>query len=166
MDDNNLMELVIEQKQFDSYKMISRGMFSATIELDCTDKENKRSVIVLLKKESENRKFHFENIQNPYTVQALEYEYICRLQTYLIYTETGEYTLKDKVADKVFRKSPGAIETVFNWIKEASLGLKQLHSKDYVHLNIKTSSIIIMSDNRAKIGCLDFVRHTSTENER
>lgn len=166
MDQENIVESVIEKKQFRSWKVISRGQFSATIEVDYKDKQQKAAILILSKKEAENRQFDFEKITNQYTLQAIQYEYICKLKTYLIYTETTENTFQDKVADKNFRKSPEAIPSVCNWIKEISLGLKQMHTKGYVHLNIHLSTIMITSDNRAKIGGFDYARNTSTQNDR
>lgn len=165
MDQNNLIDLITDKKRFRCYKVISRGRFSATIDLNYQDKEKKQSVLILRKEESDARKFDFEKMQNQYTVQASQYEYMCRLQTYLIYTEADGCTLKNRVSDKVFQKSPGAIESIFNWIKEVTLGLKKLHDSEYVHLNIQSSSIMITSANRAKIGVFNFARHTSTMNK-
>lgn len=166
MDRQNIIDLVIEKKQFRSYKIITGGRYSATVELDYQDKESKRSVLILTKEAVECRKFDFERIQNQYTVQALEFEYMCSLQTYLIHTDTGDYTLSDKMQDKDFTKSPDAVDSVCNWIRDASLGLKKIHSEDFVHLNINSKAIMITSNNRAKIGCFDFARRSSTQNER
>lgn len=162
----DLIDLVIEKKQFCSYKVISRGAFSATIEVDHKDKQKKTSVLVLAKNESEIRKFDFQKMQNCHTVQVFQYEYMCKLQTYLIHTEAGECSLQNKIDDKLFQKSTTAIESLFTWIKQLSLGLKQLHSNSYVHLNISTKTIIITADNRAKISCFDFARHVSAQINR
>lgn len=165
-DQENVIDLVIEKKQFPFYKVISRGRFSATIEVTDKDKGKKSAVLIMTKKESESRLFDFDIIQNPYTVKALQHEYICRLQTYLTYTETGQYTLADKVNDKSFRKTAEAIERILDWIKEISLGIKKLHSDGYVHFNLKANCIIIDSNNRAKVGGFDFTRHNSAQNAR
>lgn len=164
MDQNNLIDLIAEKKRFRCYKVISRGRFSATVDFDYQDKMKKQSVLTLMKEESDARKFDFEKIQNPYTVQAIQYEYMYGLQTHLIYLEIAECTLQNKVGDKDFQKSPLAIESIFNWIKEVTMGLKKLHHNDYVHLKVQSSCIMITSKNRAKIGVLDFARHTSTLN--
>lgn len=166
MDDQNIIDLVIEKKQFRSYKIVTGGRYSATVELDYQDKETKTSVLILTKDTVECRKFDFERIQNQYTVQALEFEYMCSLQTYLIHTDTGDYTLSDKVQDKAFCKSPNAVDSICNWIRDASLGLKKIHSEGFVHLNIHSKTIMITSNNRAKIGGFHFTRHSSTQNER
>lgn len=166
MDPKNLVDLVAEKKQFCSYKVISRGKFAATIEVDQKDQQKKSSVLIMTEKDLEIKGFDFEKMQNSYTVQATQYEYLTKLQTYLIYTETGACTLQAKMDDKIFRKSYGAIELLFLWIKQISLGLKQLHANSCVHLNISTKAIIITSDNRAKIGCFDFARNFSTAMER
>lgn len=166
MDERNAIDLVIEKKQFPFHKVISQGRFSATIEVSDKDERKKTAVLILTKKESERRGFDFDKIQNPYTVKAIQNEYICRLQTYLIYTETGVYTLEDKVNDKSFRKSPNAIECVLDWIKDISMGLKKLHTTGYAHFNLRAKCIAIDSNNRAKIGGFDFTRHISTQNKR
>lgn len=163
MDQENIIDLVIEKKQFRSWKVISRGKFSATIEVDYKEKEKRKAMLILSKNESDKRRFDIEKIQNGYTIQVTEHEYMCKLRTYILYTECTEYTLQDKVADKVFRKSVGALDTVCNWIKDVSLGLKKIHNNGYVHLNIHPSIIMITSDNRAKISGLDFARHSSTQ---
>lgn len=166
MDQRNVIDSVIEKKHFASYKVISRGRYSATLEVADKDKGEKAAVLVLTKKESESRRFDFDKIENPYTVKASKHESICRLQTYLIYTETGLCTLADKVNDKSFRKSPEAIEWLFNWIKEIAMGMKKLHSTGFVHLNLQPRCIMIDSDNRAKIGGFDSTRHASTVKQR
>lgn len=166
MDQANIIDLVVEKKRFKSWKVISKGNFSATIEVDYQEKEKKKTMLILSKIESDKRRFEFENVQNGYTIQALEYEYMCKLQTYIIYTECTEYTLHDKIADKVFRKSSESIELVCNWIKEISLGLKKIHYNSYVHLNIHPKVILITADNKAKIGGFDFSRHSSTQTSR
>lgn len=163
---SNIIDSIIEKKQFPSYKVISRGRFSATIEVKDKDKGKKTAVLVLTKEESESKRFDFDKIQNPYTVKALQHEYMCRLQAHLIYLEAGQCTLEDKVKDKSFRKSSHAIECILDWIKEISMGIIQLHAKGYVHFNLKSSCIIIDANNRAKIGGFEFTRHTSTQNER
>lgn len=166
MNQENLVDLVIDKKQFRNYKLISRGRYSATIDLDYQNKEKRTSVLILAKEESEARMFDFEKVENEYTVRAIEYEYNCRLQAYLVYTDAGECTLQNKLGDKAFRKCPGAIEAIFDWIKAVTLGLKKLHSDSYVHLNLQASSILITSENKAKIGVLNFARHSSTLNKR
>lgn len=166
MDEVNIIDLVIDKKRFQSWKVISRGKFSASVDVDYEEKQKKKAVLILKKSEMESRKFDVEEIQNAYTIQAIEYEYLCKLQTYLIYTETTDCTLEDKVADKHFRKSQASIETICNWIKDVSLGLKKIHQNSYVHLNIHPRVIMITSDNRAKIGGLDFARHSSTQANR
>lgn len=154
------------KKQFRNYQLISRERFSATIDLDYQKKEKRTSVLILMKEESEARMFDFEKIENQYTVRAFQYEYNCRLQAYLVYTDADECTLQNKIGDKAFRKCPAAIEAIFNCIKAVTLGLKKLHSDNYVHLNLQASSIMITSENNAKIGVLDFARHSSTMNKR
>lgn len=118
MDQENIIDLVIQKKQYQSYKMISRGRFSASIETDYQDKKKKTALLIMTKNDLESRKFDFDGIQNQYTIQALQYEYMTKLQAYIIHTTTGEHTLQDKIQDKVFRKSPDAIETVCNWIRD------------------------------------------------
>lgn len=149
MDQNNIIDSVIEKKQFQSYKVISRGKFAATIEVDYKEKQKKKSILILSKIEWDNRRFDIENIQNGFTVKAIKYEYMCKLQIYIIYTEMAEHTLKDKVADKGFPRSPGALEAVCKCIKEVSLGLKKIHGNSYLHLNIQPKTILITSDNIA-----------------
>lgn len=76
MDQENIVELVIEEKQFRSWKVISRGQSSATIEVDYKDKQQKAAILILSKQEAKNRQFDFEKIINPYTLQAIQYEYM------------------------------------------------------------------------------------------
>lgn len=166
MDEANVIDLIIDKKQFRSYKIISRGKFAATIDIDYEHKQKKSTVLILTKKEAEIRKFDFDVMENPYLVKSLQFEYLCKFQSYLIHTETGEYSLEDRVKDKLFRESPDAIESVFNWIKQGTMGLKKLHSDGFVHLNIRGSSIMIFSDNRAKLGVFDLARHSSTMDNR
>lgn len=88
---------------------------------------------------------------------------MCSLQTYLIYTDSEIYTMKNKVADKDFRKSPDAINSICSWISDVALGLKKFHSNGYVHLNIHSATIMITAANTAKIGGFNFTRHISTQ---
>lgn len=166
MEEVNIIDLIIDKKQFRSYKFISRRKFASTIEIDYEDKQKKTSVLILTKKESEHRKFDYDAMQNPYIVKAIQFEYLCRFQCYLIHTEAGEYSFQDKVNDKDFRQSLDAIESIFNWIKQATMGLKKLHSDGFVHLNIRGSCIMIFSDNRAKLAGFDKARHSSTLDKR
>lgn len=166
MDQDNIIDLVIQKKQYQSYKMISQGRFSASIEIDYQHKDKKTGLLIITKKEIECRKFDFDKLQNQYTIQALQYEYLTKLKTYIIQTTTGEFTLQDKIEDKDFRKSQDAIETVCNWLKDISMGLKKIHSNGHVHLNLHPTTIMITSDHRAKIGGFDFAINSTMQNHR
>lgn len=165
-DQNFFIDMVTQSKRFYSYKVISSGKFSATLEVDYQNKDQKRAVLIMLKREFEYKQFDWDKLKSPHVVQAIGHEYLPRLQTYVFYTETGGCTLEDKISDKQFRKSVTAIESILKWIKEASLGMKSIHSNSYVHLNICTKSIIITRENIAKIGCLDYCRSSSLEIKR
>lgn len=166
MDRNYFIDFVAQAKHFDSYKVISRGNFSATIEVDYQNKEKKRAVLMMTKKELECKAFDWDKLNNFHIIQPVAHEYLPKLQTYVFYTETGESTLEDKIKDKHFRRSSGAMELILKWCKEACLGIKHIHSNNYVHLNICTKSIIVTSENVAKVGALDYCRSAFSKNKR
>lgn len=166
MDKNFFIDFVAQTKHFDSYKVISNGNFSATIEVDYQNKEKKRAVLMMRKKELEYKEFDWHKLNSFHIVQPVQHEYLPKLQTYVFYTEAGEATLEDKIKDKHFRRSSGAIELILKWCKEACLGIKHIHSNNYVHLNICAKSIIVTSGNVAKVGALDYCRRAFLENER
>lgn len=165
-DQDFFIDFVTQAKRFYSYKVISSGKFSASIEVDYQNKDKKRAVLIMQKKELEYKEFDWDKLKSSHVVQAINHEYLPKLQTYVFYTESGESTLEEKISDKNFRKTMGAIESIFKWIKEASLGIKHLHKNSYVHLNICTRSIIITRENTAKVGCLDYCRSSYLEIKR
>lgn len=165
-DQNFFIDLVTQAKHFYSYKVISSGKFSATVEVDYQKTDKKHVVLMIKKKELEYREFHWEKLKSPHVVKAVHHEYLPKLQTYVFHIESGESTLEDKISDKNFRKSVGAIESIIKWIKESSLGIKHLQKNSYVHLNICTKSIIITHENTAKVGCLDYCRSSYLEIKR
>lgn len=166
MEKDDIIDLALKKKQLYPYKIVSRGKFSASIELDNKQKIKKKALLVITQKELECRKFDFEEIQNEYTIKATEYEYALLLRTYIIHTTTEEYSIQDKIQDKVFRKSSEAITTICNWMRDISLGLKKIHSSEYVHLNLHLTTILITQENRAKIAGFDYARHYTTQNKR
>lgn len=166
MDKSNIIDLVIERKKFKSYKVISRGQYSASVNVDYENKEKSKSILIITKKEIEKRKIDLQELQNQFTVKVLHQEYLCKLQTYIIYTDSGECTLKEKLEDKVFKKSPQAIESIVSWLRDAAHGFKKLHSKGYVHLNINSTTLMITSTGKLKIGGIDKARSCSTQEKR
>lgn len=166
MDEANIIDQIIDYEKYRSYKSISRGRFAATIEIDYKDKQEKKAVLIMTKKEAERRKIDFQNMENPFIVKALQFEYLSKFQSYIMHTEIGECSLQDKINDKIFQKSPDAIDSILNWIKQVTMGLKKLHSDGFVHLNLRASCIVIFPDNKAKLGGMDFARHSSTLNNK
>lgn len=163
MDQKNVIDEILEKKNFRSSKLISRGSFSATIQLQ--RKGEKRSVLLITKNELQSRKFELDKLQSQHTVQVLNYGYLSQYQTYLICTGSGE-KLQDRVKDEDFRRSPVALHYLCQWITEVALGLTEIHAKGYNHLNISSTTVIIDKDKTAKIGGFDYARHSSTLNDR
>lgn len=164
--DEKFLESVIKEKAFDVIRVTQCGNFGASLVVKHNWAENECKVQILKKtlageKEIDCRKLNHRNL-----LPLLKFEYIKNADSYLLYWPVEEYTLHEKIQDRLFRRNPQALWKIINWLKEASDGLDYLHSSGYAHCDLQTKNLIINKNDVLQISQYHYLNSKNSRTNR